>query len=218
MSAKTYIFKLYARSQDRRCRKSVFNREGSIEGQRRASALPLWMAFKQTSTALITRLFVPLDPWTRHVEIDHPVTPGARRKNGRSLGLSGGRFLIGFTIDKLHRMRPFDPHAKYNRDYPLIERQISARRLHRARNQDGMADAAAVVVLDVPFPHGGRMAPEGGKTRRVTLIWRFSSKRKHERLIPSAICIARRAAGSRGCQRVASRPAAGSMRLGNVTT
>jgi hypothetical protein len=42
----------------------------------------------------------------------------------RSLGLTGGRIWIGFTIDELHRMRSFDPRAKWNHEYPLVERRM----------------------------------------------------------------------------------------------
>lgn len=42
----------------------------------------------------------------------------------RSLGLSGGRIWIGFTIDELHRMRSFDAKAKWNHEYPLVDRRM----------------------------------------------------------------------------------------------
>lgn len=43
----------------------------------------------------------------------------------RSLGLAGGRIWIGFSIDEYQRMRSFDPDAKWNHEYPLIERRMS---------------------------------------------------------------------------------------------
>lgn len=43
----------------------------------------------------------------------------------RSIGLSGGDMWIGFTIDEIHRMRGFDPTAKWQHTYPLIERRMS---------------------------------------------------------------------------------------------
>lgn len=42
----------------------------------------------------------------------------------RSLDLTAGRIWIGFTIDELHRMRSFDPNAKWNHEYPLIDRRM----------------------------------------------------------------------------------------------
>lgn len=43
----------------------------------------------------------------------------------RSLGLTGGRILIGFSIDEFHRMRGNDPTAKWNHEYPLVERRLN---------------------------------------------------------------------------------------------
>jgi hypothetical protein len=43
----------------------------------------------------------------------------------RSLGLTGGRIWIGFTIDEWHRARSFDPRAAWNHDYPLIDRRMN---------------------------------------------------------------------------------------------
>lgn len=43
----------------------------------------------------------------------------------RSLGLTGGRIWIGFSIDEFQRMRAFDPDAKWNHEYPLIDRRMT---------------------------------------------------------------------------------------------
>lgn len=43
----------------------------------------------------------------------------------RSLGLKGGLIWIGFSIDEFHRMRSHDADAKWNHEYPLIERRMS---------------------------------------------------------------------------------------------
>lgn len=43
----------------------------------------------------------------------------------RSLGLTGGHIWIGFSIDEFHRMRSYDPRAKWNHDYPLIQRRMT---------------------------------------------------------------------------------------------
>lgn len=43
----------------------------------------------------------------------------------RSLGLTGGAIWIGFSIDEIHRMRSYDPAAKWNQTYPLIDRRMS---------------------------------------------------------------------------------------------
>jgi len=43
----------------------------------------------------------------------------------RSLGLTGGRIWIGFSIDEFQRMRGFDPSAKWNHEYPLIDRRMT---------------------------------------------------------------------------------------------
>lgn len=43
----------------------------------------------------------------------------------RSLGLTGGRIWIGFSIDEFQRMRSHDADAKWNHEYPLIDRRMS---------------------------------------------------------------------------------------------
>lgn len=43
----------------------------------------------------------------------------------RSLGLEGGERWIGFSIDEFHRCRGFDPTAKWNHRYHLIERRMT---------------------------------------------------------------------------------------------
>lgn len=43
----------------------------------------------------------------------------------RSLDLTAGSIWIGFTIDELHRMRSFDQSAKWNHEYPLIDRRMN---------------------------------------------------------------------------------------------
>lgn len=58
----------------------------------------------------------------------------------RSLGLTGGRIWIGFSIDEFQRMRAFDPHARWNQEYPLIERRMSR------------ADCAALVTRRMGWP------------------------------------------------------------------
>lgn len=43
----------------------------------------------------------------------------------RSLGLTGGTIWIGFSIDEFERMRSFDPRAKWNHGYPLIDLRMN---------------------------------------------------------------------------------------------
>lgn len=43
----------------------------------------------------------------------------------RSLGLTAGSIWIGFSIDEVHRMRSFDPHAAWNHAYPLVDRRMT---------------------------------------------------------------------------------------------
>ena len=43
----------------------------------------------------------------------------------RSLGLTGGRIWIGFSIDEFHRMRSTNPAAKWNHEYPLVDRRLN---------------------------------------------------------------------------------------------
>ncbi len=43
----------------------------------------------------------------------------------RSLGLTGGRIWIGFSVDEFHRMRGTDPTAKWNHEYPLVYRKLN---------------------------------------------------------------------------------------------
>jgi hypothetical protein len=43
----------------------------------------------------------------------------------RSLGLTGGSIWIGFSIDEIHRMRAYNAAAKWQHEYPLIDRRMS---------------------------------------------------------------------------------------------
>lgn len=43
----------------------------------------------------------------------------------RSIGLNQGTIWIGFSIDEMQRMRGFNPDAKWNHEYPLIERRLT---------------------------------------------------------------------------------------------
>lgn len=43
----------------------------------------------------------------------------------RSIGLTGGAIWIGFSIDEIHRMRAQDASAKWNHEYPLIDRRMT---------------------------------------------------------------------------------------------
>lgn len=43
----------------------------------------------------------------------------------RSLGFTGGRIWIGFSIDEFQRMRSFNPAEKWNQEYPLVDRRLT---------------------------------------------------------------------------------------------
>jgi hypothetical protein len=43
----------------------------------------------------------------------------------RSQGLKGGEIWIGFSTDEMQRMRGYDPRAKWNHSYPLIDRRMT---------------------------------------------------------------------------------------------
>lgn len=43
----------------------------------------------------------------------------------RSMGFSGGRIWIGFSIDEFQRMRSFNAREKWNHEYPLIDRRLT---------------------------------------------------------------------------------------------
>jgi hypothetical protein len=58
----------------------------------------------------------------------------------RSLGLTRGRVLIGFSIDEFQRMRSYDPEAKWNHAYPLIDLRMNR------------GDCVALVTLRMGWP------------------------------------------------------------------
>lgn len=43
----------------------------------------------------------------------------------RSLGLTGGKVWIGFSIDEIHRMRSFNAAQPWNPEYPLVDRKMT---------------------------------------------------------------------------------------------
>lgn len=55
----------------------------------------------------------------------------------RSLGFTGGKIWIGFSIDEFQRMRSYDPRAKWNHEYPLIEKRMSREDCYALVNRMG---------------------------------------------------------------------------------